>query len=218
MIIDALTVGPFAENTYLLRDEASGEAVFVDPGDEPERLLAHLAATRSRLTAIWLTHAHIDHIGAVAAIRRVVDVPIHLHPLDRVLYDAGQEQADEFGLPPLDLPPAPDIALGEGDRLRVGATTFDVVHVPGHAPGHVAFIGDGQILGGDLLFAGSIGRTDLRYADAAQMTRSLARAATWDPDLVVHPGHGPSTTIGREVATNGFLQGLARPRPVAARR
>jgi glyoxylase-like metal-dependent hydrolase (beta-lactamase superfamily II) len=112
---------------------------------------------------------------------------------------------------PFEPPPAPDRTLGEGDRLTLGGLSFDVWHVPGHAPGHVIIIGNGVVFGGDLLFAGSIGRTDLPLSDGAAMQRSLARIATLPPDLVVYPGHGPDTTIGEELASNPFLRGIANP-------
>ena len=210
MIVSSTTVGAFAENSYLLVDEDTREAVFVDPGAEGDRLVEMLHQSGATLKAIWLTHAHIDHIGGIAALRAVTDVPIHLHPLDRPIYDAGALVSEGYGLP-FDVPPPPDVELAEGQRLRVGATEFEVVHVPGHAPGHVAFIGNGKVFGGDLLFAGSVGRTDLLFGNPEQMAESLARAASWDPKLIVYPGHGPKTTIGHEARTNGFLTGAARP-------
>jgi hydroxyacylglutathione hydrolase len=125
------------------------------------------------------------------------------------LYTRGEQQAAYYGIP-FDQPDPPDKTLAEGDTVSVGALKFSVMHVPGHSPGHVIFVGETAIFGGDLLFAGSIGRTDLPLANPAQMRDSLARISELDESFAVHPGHGPSTTIGRERATNPFLNGLAR--------
>jgi len=210
VIITRTTVGPFRENAYLVVDEESRRAVYIDPGDEAPRLLAALERSGATLEAIWLTHAHIDHIGAIAGIRRVHDVPVHLHPLDEPVYGHGEQVARLYGVP-FEVPPPPDVALREGQEIRIGGRTrFRVMHVPGHAPGHVMFVGDDVVFGGDLLFAGSIGRTDLPWCDPAAMQDSLARAAALPEALAVHPGHGAATTIGGELRGNPFLSGVAR--------
>ena len=209
MKIDWRTVGAFQENSYLVVDTATQRAVLVDPGDEPEQIIQMVRASGAALDAIWLTHAHIDHIGAIAPVKRVWDVPIYLHPADKPLYDRGAIQAGAYGLP-FEQPPDPDHDLADGDVLSVGSLQFDVLHVPGHAPGHVAFIGGGQMLGGDLLFAGSIGRTDLPLSDPDRMIESLERVAGLPDETLVYPGHGPTTSIGRERATNPFLTGVVR--------
>jgi hydroxyacylglutathione hydrolase len=210
MIVTTLTVGPFEENCYLVVDDGSParDAALIDPGDEGPRILREVERVKARVGAIWLTHAHLDHIGGVAAVRDVWNVPIHLHPLDRPLYDAGALQAAHYGVP-FDQPPPPDAVLAEGDVLAVGALRFTVLHVPGHAPGHVAFLGEGAVFGGDCLFAGSVGRTDLPLADAAAFGVSLGRLAQLAPAIAVYPGHGPATTIGGERRTNPFLHHLA---------
>jgi glyoxylase-like metal-dependent hydrolase (beta-lactamase superfamily II) len=203
------TVGPFQENSYLVVDEATNEAVLIDPGDEPERLIAMIKSSGATLHAIWLTHAHIDHIGGIAGVRRAYDVPVHLHPADRPLFDRGTQQAAVYGLP-FEQPDAPDCELADGDVLSVGSLGFQVLHTPGHAPGHVIFRSGNTVLGGDLLFAGSIGRTDLPLSDPEQMQESLAKICELDDQTIVYPGHGPRTTVGHERGTNGFLTGLAR--------
>ncbi|HJU72995.1 MAG TPA: MBL fold metallo-hydrolase [Gemmatimonadaceae bacterium] len=209
MNIEVFVVGAFEENTYLLSD-ASGEAVFVDPGDEGDALADELRARELTLKAIWLTHAHIDHIGGIAGLKRSFDVPVFMHPDDTPVYARGSDVARMYGLP-FEEAPHPERALAEGDEVRVGSLRFSVMHVPGHAPGHVAFVGHGVAFSGDCLFAGSIGRSDLPLSDPVQLEASLERLAGLPPETRVLPGHGPETTIGRERATNPFLNGLARP-------
>ncbi len=204
MIIQHFTVGPLSENCWLLADDLAGVAVLVDPGDEPERLMAAIADSGFVLSAIWLTHGHFDHVGAIAGIRQVHDVPVLLHPADRMLYDNATSSALRWGLQ-VETPPPPDLELSEGAQVSCGAHVFDVWHLPGHAPGHVAFIGQGLCVSGDLLFEGSIGRTDLPFCDAQAMKRSLQRLMTLPPETRVLPGHGGSTSIGQEIATNPFL-------------
>lgn len=205
-----LTVGPLEENCWLLVDPASRDAVLVDPGDEADVLLAAVAEAGATLRAIWLTHAHFDHIGAIAEIKRQhPDVPVYLHAADTPLLALAGAAAARWGLT-VETPPPADATLSEGDVLSVGTQRFTVQHVPGHAPGHVMFVGDGVVLSGDLLFQGSIGRTDLPMCDPAAMQASLARIAALPPETVVHPGHGPTTTVARERAMNPFLSGAAR--------
>lgn len=205
MKVTWVTVGPFQENSYLISD--SGHGVLVDPGDEADRILALVDADRVVVDAIWLTHAHIDHIGAIAAVKRRWSVPVFLHPADLPLYRRAEQQAEFYGLS-LEQPPEPDRRLADGDTLTVGSARFTVRHTPGHAPGHVVFLSDRTMIGGDLLFAGSIGRTDLPLSDPEAMDLSLALVAAFDPETVVYPGHGPVTRIGVEVATNPFLVGV----------
>ena len=201
----ALPNGQFAENCYLVADTARREAVIIDPGEEPGMFLAELDTRAWSLSAIWLTHAHIDHVMGVGEIHRRTHVPIHLHAADRALYDALPQQAEWFGLR-LEAPPPPDRDLAHGDEVRVGQFGFEVRHTPGHSPGSVSFVGNGMVIGGDVLFAGSIGRTDLPGGDFPTLMTSIQRHFLTLPDsTIVRSGHGPETTIGVERLTNPFL-------------
>ncbi|NUO93866.1 MAG: MBL fold metallo-hydrolase [Gemmatimonadaceae bacterium] len=210
MKIDVRTVGPFQENCYLVVDEATDHAVLVDPGDEGARLVRMVRDSGATLEAIWLTHAHIDHIGGVAEVRRHYDVPVHLHPLDLPYYTTlSARAADMYGVD-FEQPEGPHAELADGQVLSCGTLRFTVMHVPGHAPGLVSFNGHGVALSGDLLFAGSIGRTDLPLSNPFDMDASLARFGALPPETVVYPGHGGVTTLAEEQRSNPFLAGRAR--------
>ncbi len=209
MVVQTITVGAFQENCYLVVDDRTNHAVIVDPGSEGDRLIETIDRSGAQLHAIWITHAHVDHVGAVASVKRQWDVPIYLHPLDRRLYEAASRQAEVYGVP-FEEPPAPDREFADGQRLTVGNAEMTVMHAPGHAPGHVVIHGNGIALVGDCLFAGSIGRTDLPFSNPPQLASTLHRIAALPPETVVYPGHGMETTIAQEKLSNPFLNGTAR--------
>ncbi len=206
----AIPNGQFAENCYLVADRGSGEAVMIDPGEESARFLGELQERGWRLKGIWLTHGHIDHIMGVGAVQAATGAPIYLHPEDRALYDALPSYGAWVGMH-LDPPPPPQFELIPGQPVRVGAYEFDVRFTPGHSPGSVSFLGHGVIFGGDVLFNGSVGRTDLPGGDSSTLMATLQTEFLSLPDTtVVHSGHGPDTTIGVERLTNPFLTGAVR--------
>ena len=208
--IVALPNGQFAENCYLLGDRTTRHAVMVDPGEEPALFLAELDTRGWSLQAIWLTHAHLDHIMGVRAVKEATGVPIYLHPADRGLYDALPHQGEWMGLP-LQVPPPPDADLVDGQVLRLDGHEFLVRHTPGHSPGSVSFVAPGLVLGGDVLFNGSIGRTDLPGGDFPTLMHSIQSVMLALPDsTVVYSGHGPETTVGVERMTNPFLTAAFR--------
>lgn len=206
----SLPNGQFAENCYLVADRRTSEAVMIDPGEEPAMFLAELDTRAWNLQAIWLTHAHIDHIMGVGAVRARTGAPIYLHPLDRPIYDALPQYGAWIGLQ-LEPPPSPDRELWPGQVLRVGSLEFAVRFTPGHSPGGVSFVGHGVVFGGDVLFNGSVGRTDLPGGDAATLMATIQSQFLSLPDsTIVHSGHGPDSTIGIERLTNPFLTGAYR--------
>lgn len=206
----SLPNGQFAENCYLVADRRTREAIIIDPGEEPAMFLAELDTRAWALRAIWLTHAHIDHIMGVGAVHEATGAPIHLHPLDRPIYDALPQYGAWVGMQ-LEAAPAPDHELTPGQTLRVGQFELEVRFTPGHSPGSVSFLGQDMIFGGDVLFNGSIGRTDLPGGDSSTLMTSIQSQFLSLPDsTVVHSGHGPDTTIGVERLTNPFLTGAYR--------
>jgi hydroxyacylglutathione hydrolase len=208
--LEAFAAPPFDENAYLVAAD-SGEAIVVDPGDGAGALVARVRARGLRVQGILLTHAHLDHISSVDRVKQAFDVPIHLHPADRPLYDAIVEQGHYFGLEMRPQPPV-DRALAGGMTLNIGNLTVRVHETPGHSPGGVVFEIEEPgrtptILSGDTLFAGSIGRTDLPGGDYATLIDSIKRVLlTFADDVAVHPGHYGGTTIGAERRTNPFLR------------
>ncbi|BBL78577.1 MBL fold metallo-hydrolase [Rubrobacter xylanophilus] len=208
MILEKLTVGTFQENCYILGDEASGTGVLVDPGDEAVRIALAVEQTGLEIEKILLTHAHIDHVGAVAALIDEYGCPVLAHRESEQLLEQLPTQALMMGLR-FGKVPELDGYIEDEEELEVGNLTLRALYTPGHAPGHLAFYleSEGVLLSGDALFAGSVGRTDLPGGDAGQLMRSIRERLLVLPDTtVVHPGHGPQTTIGNERSYNPFLQ------------
>jgi glyoxylase-like metal-dependent hydrolase (beta-lactamase superfamily II) len=209
VIVTQITVGAFQENCYLVADPDSNALAIVDPGSDADQIVAAIEKTGKTPEVMWITHAHVDHIGAIASLKAKWNIPVWLHPADEPLYRVGGRQAQLYGIP-YEEPPAPDHAFAEGTKVKLGNLELDVMHTPGHSPGHVVIHGHGNALVGDCLFAGSIGRTDLPFSNPAQLEASLRRIIALPADTIVHPGHGDTTTIGEEKISNPFLNGTAR--------
>ncbi len=210
MTIQAFTFNPFGTNCFVCHD--GGEAVIVDPSSSSESehqvVREYVAKEGLTVTQILLTHAHIDHILGCAAMADAFSVGIFVHADDRIIYHAGPAQSSMFGVALDDLPELQG-TLNPGTPVQIGSTVWDVLHTPGHSPGSVSFhdADAGVVISGDVLFSGSIGRTDLFGASLPVLMESIFQVLLPLGDsTVVHPGHGPSTTIGEERVHNPFLQ------------
>jgi glyoxylase-like metal-dependent hydrolase (beta-lactamase superfamily II) len=202
------TVGAFQENCYLVRADGADKALLIDPGDEAPKLQSAMDELGVTPEAILLTHTHIDHIGAVAAIATATGAPVYCPRNElAVLANPGRFFPPDWGtVEPWDA----EQPLDGGERLQLAGLDIEVVPTPGHSPGHVTYVIGGALFSGDVLFQGSIGRTDLPGADHATLMASIAGLLErFDDDTTVHPGHMGLTTLGRERATNPFLQALA---------
>lgn len=201
MKIKTFHLTPFMMNCYVVAD--GDEAIVIDPGEAAPALLDCLAGYRVKM--IVNTHCHCDHAGGNAGVKAATGAPLACHPADIPLLEAIEQQGMMFGVhfPPS---PPPDQLLSAGDTVTVGGLSFEVRHAPGHAPGHIVLAGGGVVFAGDVLFAGSIGRTDLPGGSYAQLIDSIHKQLLTLPDeTVVHSGHGPATTIGVERNSNPFL-------------
>ena len=221
MIIEEITVTAFQQHTRVVGCEKTGVAICIDPGDEAERIVAALDKHHLALQAITLTHAHMDHIGGVAELKKLrPDALVVIHPEDEPLYRALPEQPAWIGIPrsrwstlgfEYTEPPEIDKYWSDGETYRVGHLDFKVLHCPGHTPGHVVLFCETErkVFVGDCLFAGSIGRTDLPGGSSEQLMQSLLnKIVPLGDDVEVYSGHGPVTTIGHERLTNPFLTGV----------
>jgi glyoxylase-like metal-dependent hydrolase (beta-lactamase superfamily II) len=210
MIRESFPVGPLQCNCTLLGDESSGEAIVVDPGDEIGEVLTRLARHRLKLKQIIVTHAHIDHVGGAAQLRKATGAPVYLNEQDLSLLGKMEMQAAWLGVPTPETV-SPDVLAVEGLAVGLGGIAGEVLHTPGHTQGSIClhFANENLLLAGDTLFAGSIGRTDLPGGDGRQIMLSLRdRILTLPETTLVVPGHGPETTIAVERETNPFLKGL----------
>ena len=207
--VRTVVVSPFEQNCRIVKDLDSGDGVIVDPGDEPQRILEAVRESGARITHILATHAHLDHVGAAAAVRRALKVPFCLHRGDLSLLEALPEHGEMFGMHGLEAPPV-DLDLAGVKEIPLGKGRIRVLHTPGHTPGGCTFLFDGDGFFGDSLFRMSVGRTDLG-GDAAVYARTLAKVILGLPDeTVVRSGHGPDSTIGAERRENPFLNGTYR--------
>jgi glyoxylase-like metal-dependent hydrolase (beta-lactamase superfamily II) len=210
--VEMLTVGQIGENCFLFRPRGGDRLLIVDPGEEPERILAAVAETGATVEAILLTHCHFDHIGAVAPVARATGAPVYCPEIEVPVLADIMAFVPWEGFGPYESYEADEVVRG-GETLELAGMAIDVVFTPGHSPGHVTYAVQGEpaIFSGDVLFQGSVGRVDLPGGDGPTLLASISKLMDGYPDeTVVHPGHMGLTTLGAERATNPFLGSLAR--------
>jgi hydroxyacylglutathione hydrolase len=208
--IDSFCLGPLANNGYLLWDKDSREAFAIDPPMGSEVIASFINKNDLRLTKILNTHCHFDHIAGNAILKNFFGAKLYIHKADLELLTKGFSHAEFFGLD-MDPSPAPDGFLTEGDTLAIGNSMLKVLETPGHTPGGLSFYSEKILLPGDTLFEGSIGRTDLDGGDFGQLINSIRTKLFVLPvDTRVFPGHGPETTIGKEIGGNPYAGGIDR--------
>jgi glyoxylase-like metal-dependent hydrolase (beta-lactamase superfamily II) len=204
MIIKTLIVGALENNCFIIADDNTKEALVVDPGDEPDRILELITTNNFDVRYIVCTHAHFDHVGAISEIKEKTGAKIAIHRDELEIYKAARDQAAFWGYE-LDPLPEPDVFVSEGDKLEIGNLRFDILHTPGHSPGGICLYGEGILITGDTLFAGSVGRTDFYGGDMERLKESFKRLISLADEVRVFSGHGPESTIGKEKAGNLFL-------------
>jgi hydroxyacylglutathione hydrolase len=207
LAVNRFELGPIGTNCYVVRaDDSAAEAVVVDPGAEAPRMLEELGALGARCTAILVTHGHWDHLGGVADLAEATGAPVHMAEEERVLL----EDLNSFTPPGIELRPyTPDVLLQGDETLELAGISFQTLRVPGHSPAHLAYYAGSALFSGDLVFAGSVGRTDLPGADWDLLVESIRMLADRFPaETVIYSGHGPKTTLGTELARNPFLAEL----------
>ncbi len=200
---ETLTVGPLQANCFILYDTDTKETIVVDPGDEPDRIIDFINDRKLKVKYILCTHAHFDHVGAVPELKEHTGALLLIHEEELEIYNAAKDMAAFFGYDISELPP-PDRTLKEGDELRIGRKSFTILHTPGHSPGGICLFGNGLVVTGDTLFAGSVGRTDFHGGSLSKLRESFQRLMSLPEDTVVLPGHGPTSTIGQERRENFF--------------
>ncbi|HEX6490342.1 MAG TPA: MBL fold metallo-hydrolase [Gaiellaceae bacterium] len=207
LAVERYELGPIGTNCYLVRASlGASEAVVVDPGGDAAELRLELARLGARCVAILVTHGHWDHLGGVADLAEGTGAPVHMAERERI----ALERINDFTPPGVHLRPyTPDVVLEGDETLELAGISFETLRVPGHSPAHLAYYGEGSLFSGDVLFAGSVGRTDLPLADWDTLVESIRMLAErFSPETVVYPGHGPETTLGAELARNPFLAEL----------
>jgi hydroxyacylglutathione hydrolase len=211
LLVEQVPLGPIGTNCYIARlSSSSAEAVVVDPSGDATALRLLLARLGARCTAILVTHGHWDHLVGVADLAEGAGAPVYMPEGERFLL----ESPHRFTPASVTVRPhVPDVVLEGGETIEAAEIAFDVLAVPGHSPAHVAYHAEGCLFSGDVLFAGSVGRTDLPGADWDTLVESIrALVDTYPPETVVYPGHGPTTTLGAELARNPFLAELRAER------
>jgi glyoxylase-like metal-dependent hydrolase (beta-lactamase superfamily II) len=206
--VDTFVLGPAQENCYVVRSSAAApEAAVVDPGDDGAQLRLELARLGTRCAGILVTHCHWDHLGAVADLAEASGAPVYMARGEAPVLESPDDFYGALGI--RIRPYSPDTLLDGGERFEVAGIELETLTVPGHSPAHLAYLADGCLFSGDVLFAGGVGRVDLPGGDWETLVDSIRQLMdTLPPDTVVYPGHGPSTTLGAELARNPFLAEL----------
>jgi len=205
MLIKNIVVGPLQVNCFIIADDVSKEAVVIDPGDEPDMILDILKKNGLTIQYIICTHGHFDHVGAVSDIKKETGAKVALHKDELKIYSAALDMAAFWGYD-IERPPEPDMLLTDGDAVEFGGIRLNVLHTPGHSPGCICLYGDGIVITGDTIFAGSVGRTDLYGGDEKKLKESFKRLMSLPENIRVLPGHGPETSIAREKRENMFSE------------
>jgi glyoxylase-like metal-dependent hydrolase (beta-lactamase superfamily II) len=206
LAVDRYGLGPAQTNCYLVRRDArAAQAAVIDPGADAAWLQSELARISATCAAILITHTHWDHLGAVADLAEASGAPVYMPRLEATVLARPDEFYPGMAIRPYEA----DVLLDGEETVEVADIAFETVGVPGHSPGHVGYYADGALFSGDVLFAGSVGRTDLPFSDWDTLVASIrSLMARFPPDTVVYPGHGPETTLGAELARNPFLAEL----------